>query len=881
MDARGGMGVQVGEHNTQIIYTYNKLTWTDGVAPPPLVSVSGAVDSPYRGLNAFEEQDAAFFFGREAAAAEVLERMSQHLQGTGLLVISGVSGAGKSSLLRAGVLPRIRGVGLATVPASTSWPCLLFTPAHTPLDELAVQVASLAGVDAAAVRRGLDADPTGFALTARQAAQAQLGGWARGPEGLGDQRMRRLLLVVDQFEQLFTQCSDEAQRRKFIKAIHAAATTRQGPDQAPAALVVLAVRADFDARCANYRELTRAVEDRYVVTSMTGRQLQMAIVEPAKKTGSGVEDELLDVLLREIRTRQSRVPGGELPLLSHALDQAWRSRIGPALSLADYERTGGIEQAVANSAQRSYDHLTPPQKVAAQEIFTRLTVTNSNGADTVKRAALSELSEGKTAAEVRDVDAVLDAFVAERLFTLAAGTVEISHEALLTAWPLLRQQSARLSKAEEQELAGHETKVVLVGEGAVGKTSLVTALLGDPFEEHTRTHGIDIHSLVLDHPESGVAMRLRFWDFGGQTIYRTTHQFFFSPHAVYLVVWNARAGQNKDDVAGWLNHIRLRLGDSAKVMIVATHSDQAEPDLDYASMQRTFGDTLCGHYGVDNRSGAGITDLRAAIVRHAAVQHPDKTFIANWIDARDEILALVVVEPQISYDDFVAVCAGHKMSEDEAETLAKLLHRMGHIVYQDDDETLKDLVILNPEWLSKAIGYVLEDSLTRTNRGILEHDRLADIWRERSGEPRYSRHHYPYFLRLMEKFDISFRLEDGRHSLIAQLVPTEQPELPWYRRTSVAGGMRRMTLICRLTGQVSGLISALIVRLSYADTGLRWRDGVFLRHPNPVYASEALVEIRHETELTIEVRAPSPDLFFHVLRDSVRASCASMARATI
>ena len=111
VDARGGMGVQVGEGNTQIIYTYNRLTWTDGVAPPPLVSVSGVVDSPYRGLSAFEEQDAAFFFGREAAATELLTRMSRHLQGAGLLVVSGVSGAGKSSLLQAGCCPGSGGPG--------------------------------------------------------------------------------------------------------------------------------------------------------------------------------------------------------------------------------------------------------------------------------------------------------------------------------------------------------------------------------------------------------------------------------------------------------------------------------------------------------------------------------------------------------------------------------------------------------------------------------------------------------------------------------------------------------------------------------------------------------------------------------------------------
>jgi hypothetical protein len=125
-----------------------------------------ATGSPYRGLAAFEEQDAAFFFGREAATGQVLDRMSRHLAGTGLLVVSGVSGAGKSSLLRAGVLPRIRADGLAAAPAAASWPCLVFTPTHAPLDELALRVALLAGTDASAVRWGLDTAPEGFALPA-------------------------------------------------------------------------------------------------------------------------------------------------------------------------------------------------------------------------------------------------------------------------------------------------------------------------------------------------------------------------------------------------------------------------------------------------------------------------------------------------------------------------------------------------------------------------------------------------------------------------------------------------------------------------------------------------------------------------------------------
>ena len=158
------------------------------------------------------------------------------------------------------------------------------------------------------MRRGLDADPDGFALTARQAALAASPG--PGVLAAGQRQPRsqpRLLLVVDQFEQVFTQCPDEEQRRAFITALHAAASVRHGPDDAPAALVVLGVRADFEARCADYPQLAGAVQDRYLVMAMTERQLRMAITEPAKKAGSQVDDDLVEVLLADVRTGQPGV----------------------------------------------------------------------------------------------------------------------------------------------------------------------------------------------------------------------------------------------------------------------------------------------------------------------------------------------------------------------------------------------------------------------------------------------------------------------------------------------------------------------------------------------------------------------------------------------
>ena len=402
------------------------------------------IASPYRGLSAFDEQDAPFFFGREAATARVLYLMAQHLHGVGLLVVSGASGAGKSSLLRAGALACIGESGLPFVPGSVSWPRLLLTPTRAPLYELALRVALLAGTDAATVRRGLDASPRGFALTTRQAALA-------GQQGLSDEsrastpepgnaagQHRRLLLIVDQFEELFTQCGDEAQRRAYITALRAAATAGPRPDKSPAARFGLVVRADHEARCADYPELVGPVQDRYLVTAMTERQLRMAITEPAKKAGLSVDGDLVEVLLAEMRGGPEVFGAGMLPLLSYALDQAWRNRTGATLTLADYERTGGIEGAVASSAQRVYDQLTAGQQAAARQVFTRLVATTSDGADTTDRATRAELTRAKKPAQAQDVEAVLEAFAAERLLTLAVNTVEISHEALLTAWPLLQ-----------------------------------------------------------------------------------------------------------------------------------------------------------------------------------------------------------------------------------------------------------------------------------------------------------------------------------------------------------------------------------------------------------------------------------------------------------
>ncbi|MGC4754856.1 COR domain-containing protein [Micromonospora trifolii] len=418
----------------------------------------------------------------------------------------------------------------------------------------------------------------------------------------------------------------------------------------------------------------------------------------------------------------------------------------------------------------------------------------------------------------------------------------------------------------------YEAKVLLVGEGNVGKSSLVAAIRSEPFvADRVTTHGIEINTLTLRHPSERWSMVIRTWDFGGQEVYRITHQFFFSQRALYLVVWNTREGQEQNEVEGWLRRIRLRVGPDAPTIVVATHADERHPELDYAQLLEAFPGMLRGNLAVDNRTNNRIVELRRAIAAEASrLPQMGQLLSPRWIRVRDHLLALAEDNAYISYTDYTKVCVSNGVQEREIVTLAQLLHDLGHIIHYSDDEGLQDIVVLKPEWLTKAIGFVLEDEQTRGSGGVLDHRRLRDIWTNTDDSFSYPERYYPYFLRLMEKFDVSYRLhDDPTRSLVAQLVPYERPELPWKIGSVPNEGERSLSLVCKLGDAAPGLVSWLTVRHHRSSTGRDWRRGLFLRHPVAAYDSTAAIELAADNVLNLEVRAPSPDLFFHVLRDSI------------
>ena len=233
------------------------------------------------------------------------------------------------------------------------------------------------------------------------------------------------MIAVDQFEELFTACADEAERTAFVDALLAAA---RDPDRR--ALVLIAVRADFYGRCAAYTELARLLGANHVLVGPMRRdELRRAIELPARRAGLHVETELGDALVADVE----REPGG-LPLLSSALVELWQHRDGRALRLSAYERTGGVHGAVARLAERAYARLDAPQREAARRILLRLAGEGEGATVVRRRAGIDELEADRDPV----VAGVLSVLADERLVTVGDGEAEVAHEALLREWPRLR-----------------------------------------------------------------------------------------------------------------------------------------------------------------------------------------------------------------------------------------------------------------------------------------------------------------------------------------------------------------------------------------------------------------------------------------------------------
>ncbi|MEX1656444.1 hypothetical protein ABZ960_25255 [Streptomyces pseudovenezuelae] len=330
-------------------------------------------DGPYPGLARFEPGDGEHFHGRD----ELIAELARTTAAKRVVAVTGASGSGKSSLLRAGLIPALR------APSATRSPELatirLLTPGSHPLR-------------------------THRALFTPH-------------DGPGD-----TLLVVDQFEEVFTLCADPEERAGFLRELLTAA------DPASRLRAVLAVRADFYGRCAEHGPLAEALRDSTLLLGpMPPTALREAVVRPAAARRLVVERALTARIVADVAGE----PGG-LPLMAHALREVWRRRTGRTLTLAAYEAVGGVRGAVAHTAEAVHARCTPAEAAALRRLLLRMVHPGDGTEDTRRPVDRTELDADATTARV------LELLVRNRLLTVDGSTVDLAHEALLGAWPRLR-----------------------------------------------------------------------------------------------------------------------------------------------------------------------------------------------------------------------------------------------------------------------------------------------------------------------------------------------------------------------------------------------------------------------------------------------------------
>jgi len=394
--------------------------------PTPFIDPisSGLVDiCPYPGLKAYEPEDARFFFGRKAITDELLERLRPSpitKDEYRFLAIIGASGSGKSSLARAGLIPALK---RGALDGSEDWPVVICRPGDNPLESLAL---ALAGehIDAG---KPLDIGET---ITRFRDEHRTLH-WITNQALHDASGNKRICLLVDQFEELFTHCQDESLRSAFIKNLRYAATVSLGKT-----VVVLTMRVDFYGKCAAYPALAATMADSQVLVSpMTEDELRLAIETPAQMVGCEFESGLVELLLQDAGTGE-----GILPLLQHTLRELWEQRTGRRLKVEAYSAMGKLEGALNQYANEIYDALGESEKEACKQLFLSLTQPGMGTEDTKRRAWIKEL--GRTEA----TDNLIQKLENARLIVTegeegAEGKVyvEVAHEALINGWSKLRE----------------------------------------------------------------------------------------------------------------------------------------------------------------------------------------------------------------------------------------------------------------------------------------------------------------------------------------------------------------------------------------------------------------------------------------------------------
>ena len=389
----------------------------------------------------------------------------------------------------------------------------------------------------------------------------------------------------------------------------------------------------------------------------------------------------------------------------------------------------------------------------------------------------------------------------------------------------------------------NEAKLILVGNGKVGKTCLANRLITDKFVVEGITEGINISEWITSAPDCGTSkIKLNIWDFGGQEIYHATHQFFLTTRSVYLLVWNARKIKDFGNIYYWLHTIEAFGGDSP-IILVMSKMNESDDDLNLKDLKSKF-PQIAYDLKVDSEDGKGISILKEKISETAwNLPLMRAQWVDSWYKVREKLEGLR--ENWIPYDEFCKICVSEGLDDENINILDGYLHELGVTLHFKDRIGLKNIVILKPKWATGAFYKILSTNSVLHREGVLLHSELDQIWDKET----YPSDIHPQLMELMNKFELAYELPDKSSYLIPELLPKSAPDYDWEDEENLYFYYSYDSFL------PPGIITRFIVRMHQdiekKENGLPlcWREGTMLKLQN----SRALVKMKPD-EKQIEIR---------------------------
>ncbi len=407
------------------------------------------------------------------------------------------------------------------------------------------------------------------------------------------------------------------------------------------------------------------------------------------------------------------------------------------------------------------------------------------------------------------------------------------------------------AELEKGKVNLYETKLLLVGHGAVGKTSLMKRLINDDYNNHeSSTEGIDIKQWNL-LSEDDKELKINIWDFGGQDIYYSTHQFFLSKRSLYILVWDARIEKMMPNMASfdyWLNIVSL-LSQKSPILVVHSKVDERIRRIDESLLLKHF-PNIVGFYDVSAKNGTGIKELKKIIQTEIRkLSHVGDTLPKAWFDIRNKLKQ--TNKEFINYEKYISICKAHQLNTRQALHLSDFFHDLGIFLHFQRNDILRNLIFIKPEWATNAVYKIIDTKEVVINFGKFSSSQLPDIWYD------YPENKYAFLIELMKKFEICYKLPDTNNYMVPELFPPSKPNINWDYTDNLHFEFRYKFM-------PAGIITRLIVRMhDYIRNNIYWFQGAVIEREQTkaVVTSDIL-----ERHVKIKIKGKNKQDLFGIIR---------------